>query len=251
MAAALAAGCGNVVKSERAVDAALADALVCTAPTNACGGACADLMSSNDHCGDCDTKCAVGAPCMAGHCVDNVTTCTQLHMVNDQQPSGIYTLIDGSQLYCDMTTMVGHASLVMAQWDAPPAGYTIVSAADLQDASKQAAFIALYNSKGGLTVPTTFISGNCCFKNDATTTSMLDLQADYIYPSAAGASQCSPSGGYAVGTIYQFEITTSTPVFVTSMASNFFATNPATASPMTPQQCSVDTNPAVFWKVTQ
>ena len=246
MAAALAAGCGNVVKSERAVDAALADALVCTAPTNACGGACADLMSSNDHCGDCDTKCAVGAPCMAGHCVDNVTTCTQLHMVNDQQPSGTYTLIDGSQLYCDMTTLVGHASLVMAQWDAPPAGYTIVSAADLGDASKQAAFIALYNNQGGFKVPTTFISGDCCFKNDATTSMMLFLQGAAVYPGTAGASACNST--YTVGTTYQFEVLPGTTMnAVPSMGATFFTTYPATAGLL----CSVDTNPAVFWKVTQ
>ena len=249
MAAALAAGCGKVVKSERAVDAPLQDALVCTAPANACGGACVDLTSSNAHCGDCETTCAVGAACMAGHCVDNIATCTQLHMVNDQQPSGLYTLIDGTQLYCDMPALVGHSSLVMAQWDAPPTGYTIVSAADLQDASKQAAFIALYNNQGGLTVPTTFMSSACCFKNDATTSSMLDLQADYILPSLGGAAQCGPPGGYVAAKVYQLEITPTTmPTIVTIMASNFFATNGATASAT---QCSVNANPAVFWRVTQ
>jgi hypothetical protein len=252
MAAALAAGCGNVVKSERAIDAGLPDALTCAAPERACGGTCVQVTSNNDHCGDCESKCAVGSTCTTGHCVDNVTTCAQILMVNDQQPSGFYTLIDGSLIYCDMTTMVGYSSLVMAQWDAGPTGYAIVSAADLQNASEQTAFIQLYNKQGGLTVPTTFVSGNCCFKNDATTTSMLDIQSDHVFPSAAGATQCNPQGGYVVGTTYQFEIQLSaTPSFVTNMPPNFFATNPATASSTTIQQCAVANNPAVFWKVIQ
>jgi hypothetical protein len=247
MAAALAAGCGKVVKSERAADAALPDALACTAPANACGSACVDVTSSNDHCGDCETSCSVGAACMAGHCVDNITTCKQLHMVNDQQPSGLYTLIDGTQLYCDMTTMVGHSSLIMAQWDAPPAGYTIVSATDLQNASTQAAFIALYNNQGGFKVLTAFSAGNCCFKNDATTSMMLFLQNADVYPGTAGASACNAA--YAVGTTYQFEVLPDTAMktAIPYMGSSFFTTYPATAAP----GCLVDTNPAVFWKVTQ
>lgn len=248
MAAALAAGCGNVVKSERSVDAGLPDALTCATPMLACGGACFDVTSSNDHCGDCESKCAVGSICTTGHCVDNVTTCAQIHMVNDQQPSGFYTLIDGSQIYCDMTTMVGYSSLVMAQWDAGPTGYKIVSAVDLQNVSEQNAFIQLYNHQGGFKVLTGFSSGNCCFKNDTTTDMMLFLQNADVYPGTGGASACNAA--YAVTTTYQFEVLPDSPMPtpIPSMASSFFATYPATAIIM---GCAIDKNPAVFWKVIQ
>lgn len=253
MAAALAAGCGNVVKSERAIDAGLPDALTCATPESACGGACIDVTSSSENCGACGQSCTAGREtCTAGHCIDQYTSCANIHTVFPSAPSGFYTLIDSTVLYCDVPSGIAYQSLVMAKWDAGPTGYTIVSAADLQNASEQTAFIQLYNNQGGLTVPTTFVSGNCCFKNDTTTTSMLDIQADPVLPSAAGATQCSPQGGYVVGTTYQFMIHLSaTPSFVTNMPPNFFATNPATASSTTIQQCGVANNPAVFWKVIQ
>jgi len=184
---------------------------------------------------------------MTGHCIDNITTCAQIHMVNNQAASGFYTLIDSSLIYCDMTTMVGYSSLVMSQWDSAPTGYTIVSAADLQDASKQAAFIQLYNNQGGFRVLTAFTSGNCCFKNDTTTDTMLFLQNADVYPGTAGASACNTM--YAVGTTYQFEVLpeTATKVAVSSMAPNFFTTYPPTAV----TGCSVSQNPAAFWKAIQ
>ncbi len=248
IAAALAAGCGNVAKTERPIDAGLADAVSCTAPELACDGTCVDVTSSNEHCGDCATTCATGSTCMTGHCVDNIKTCAQIHQVNDQAASGFYTLVDSTLVYCDMTTMIGYSTLVMAQFDAPPTGFTQVTAADLQDASKQAAFIQVYNNQGGLKVQTSWVSGNCCLKDDASNAMMLFLAGKDVYPSAAGVSMCSPSAGYLVGTTYQLtESPEAMPVYVSNMATNFFTTYPATAA----AGCSVSTNPALFWKVIQ
>ncbi|CAN5555426.1 hypothetical protein BH11MYX1_BH11MYX1_04880 [soil metagenome] len=253
MAAALAAGCGNVVKSERAVDASLSDALACTAPENACGGACVNITSSSENCGACGQSCTAGREtCTAGHCVDQFTSCANIHTVFPSAPSGFYTLIDSTVLYCDVPSGIAYQSLVMGAYATTPIGYTMISATDLQDSGKQGAFVALYNQQGGLTVPTAFTSSVCCFKNDATSAStMLFLRGSYLYPAAGGMSQCNQAGGYVVGTTYQLDILPddfANHLFATApLDAAFFTVNPATSG----TSCGVGTNPSLFWKVIQ
>ena len=186
---------------------------------------------------------------MAGHCVDQIKSCADIKAVNPMAMTGLYSLVDGSPIYCDMTANKGYTSLIMGQFDSNPSGYTGISATDLQNAGEQTAFINLFNAQGGLKVITQFTSANCCFKNDATTALMLFFQAADLYPGLAGAAACSPPGGYVTTSLYGFEVLpdTATKVFIGSMASNFFATYPATAT----AGCSTGANPALFWEVTQ
>jgi hypothetical protein len=188
---------------------------------------------------------------MAGHCVDQIKSCADIKSVNSMAMTGLYSLVDGTPIYCDMTAMKGYTNLSMGQFDSNPTGYTGVSATDLQNATEQTAFISLFNAQSGLKVITQFTSGNCCFKNDATTALMLYFQNADLYPGLAGAAACSPAGGYVTTNTYGFEVLpdTTTKVFIGGggMASNFFTTYPATATP----GCGVSTNPALFWQVTQ
>jgi Stigma-specific protein, Stig1 len=253
LAAALAAAaCGKVGAgaADAAIDA-LPDALSCSATQLACESGCADPMTDSKNCGACSNTCNSGETCAAGHCSDMVTTCAQIHSINGAAASGFYTLLDGTQLYCDMTAVKGYTSLIMAQFDSNPTGYTIVSASDLEDAGEGAAFIALYNQQGGLRLPTAFgvVNDNCCFKNDTTTTNMLFLQATYAYPAVAGVKTCTPVGGYVTTNLYQLNLLPDTmPAFATPpLPANFFTLHPATSG----AGCSVANNPAIFWKVTQ
>jgi hypothetical protein len=250
LAAALGAvGCGKVAPHDVTADAPYPDAFSCPAEQLECSGTCVS-PTTNDHCGACDTKCETpGSMCMAEHCVDAIKSCADIKAVNSTAMTGLYSLVDGTPIYCDMTAGKGYTSLIIGQFDSNPTGYTGIAATDLQNAAEQTAFIALFNAQGGLKVITQFTSGNCCFKNDATSTSMLFFQAADVYPELAGASACSPPGGYVTTSKYGFDVLpdTATPVFISFMASNFFTTYPATAT----VGCTVNTNPALFWEVTQ
>ena len=253
LAAALgAAGCGKVAPAGATVDAPYPDAFSCPAEQLECSGACV-TPNTSDHYGDCDTKCqTAGSMCMAGHCVDEIKSCADIKAVNSMAATGLYALVDGTPIYCDMTAMKGYTGLIMGQFDSNPTGYTSVTATDLQNAVEQTAFIDLFNAQGGFHVITQFTSGNCCIKNDGTAaTTMLFLQAADLYPGLAGAAACSPAGGYLTTNTYGLEVLpdTATKVFIGGggMASNFFTTYPATAT----AGCSVATNPALFWQVTQ
>ena len=166
-----AAACGNVATQADAKnrDAPDPDALTCPGTQLACEGTCIDPMTTAAHCGSCDNACqTAGSVCMAGHCVDNITSCTQIHMVNPAATTGFYNLLDGTQIFCDMVGLKGYAGpLLMAQFDSNPTGYTIISGTDLAS-SAGSAFVALYNQHGGLKVAVPWTSTNCCFKSDST-----------------------------------------------------------------------------------
>jgi hypothetical protein len=229
-------------------DAPDPDALSCPATQLACGSSCIDPMTTAEHCGTCENACqTTGSMCMAGHCVDNITSCAQIHMLNSAAASGFYTFIDGTQIFCDMVAVKGYEGpVIMALFNAPPTDYSIITAPDLQNAGTVAAFIALYNNGGGMKVLANFNSGNCCFINDAATNTMLFLQGADVYPAAASAKQCST--GYVTTTTYQFAMLpdTATPVYANvPLAATFFTTNAPTAT----VGCGVNNNPAVMWKV--
>ena len=53
----------------------------CTAPQVDCGGTCANLQTSEQHCGTCGHACVTGATCLAGECSLNAT-CPPVHYPN-------------------------------------------------------------------------------------------------------------------------------------------------------------------------
>lgn len=257
LVAVMTAACGNVAKTTDAgVDGPEPDAFACPAPQLTCGGSCVtDPMTDNQHCGACDVACKSGTTCQAGHCVDMVTSCHQIHDINNAAPNGVYTLIDLTPVYCDMTNMLQYDTLMMGQFDSNPAGFTILGAADLTNAVTGPIFTALYNAQGGLKVVTPFMSGNCCFKNDANNTNTMlfmnsgsPATAQDVYPASAGAKLCSPAGGYVTTMTYQFALQpdTATPVFANApLPPDFFT---AQHPPVATAGCSAAANPAIFWK---
>src|SRR5450432_4727382 len=89
--------CGNVANNAPPTDAPDPDALVCTSAQRACSVSCIDSMATNDHCGSCENACqTVGSMCMAGHCVDNIRSCAQIHMLSPSATSGFYNFLDGA-----------------------------------------------------------------------------------------------------------------------------------------------------------
>jgi hypothetical protein len=237
-----AAACGSVATTSDARQPDADNGLTCSGSQLACNGACVDPMTTAAHCGACDLACTSSETCQAGHCTDTITHCSQIHDVNPMAANGMYTLIDSTFMYCDMTNMRQFDSLILAQYDSNPTGYTLISAADLADATNQAAFIGLFNAQGGFNVPVGWASGNCCFKNDsAATTTMLMLSGSIVFSTTAGAVSC---GNYLTTTVYQMQIVTGSVFINPPLASNFFTTHPASSG----ANCGATTNPAMFWK---
>lgn len=246
-----AAACGNVaVKADANADAPDPDALVCTAPQLACGSTCVNPMTDVEHCGACDVACVNGVDCLGGHCTDTTASCFAIKQFNPAATDGPYThKLDGTKFYCDMTNMMQYDALALALFTAPPAGFTQVTAADLQNPASAAGFIGIYNLQTGVTVPTAFSSTNCCLKNDLTPagTVMLFLAGMDVYPALNNVKMCSPAGGYLAGTIYQIVEApdTAAPNFANApLPANYFTMFPASAT----AGCSANANPALFWK---
>jgi len=241
-----AAACGNVATQQQdaRVDSA-PDALTCTSSQLACG-TCIDPMTNNDHCGGCDIECGGGTSCSSGHCVEDKSTCATIKAANPTAADGFYTLLDSTQVYCDMTTSTGYASLSYDNFNQTPAGYSLVTLSDLQTAATQKAFIALFNRVGGalpvLDNPMDGI-GDCALKVSTDAAMALNLSGSLVIPAtvgAAGPTSCLAS--YTVASL-SFALN-SGPVYAgTSMADTFFTTHPAT------EVVHAGTNsPALFWK---
>jgi hypothetical protein len=253
MAAALAAGCGNVASlpADAPVDSLL-DALTCEAPKLTCGGACFDPMTSDQHCGDCDTTCAASTTCVAGHCADNVnTSCAKLHAHDSTLVDGMYTLIDNNNVYCDMTDGgIQYSSLAFDNYNAtPPTGYTLVTTTDYQTAATQKAFIAVYNAQFGslplLANPMTITS--CCIKASTTANKGLYM-GDMGNPVSVEPASVGSTGPLSCIASYttalSFGIASGTPVYAGNpMSAAWF-----TAHPMVEGPCGDGNNPGLFWK---
>lgn len=247
LAAALATGCGNVAKAERAVDAALPDALSCTAPQAECNGVCIDITTSKDHCGACDVSC--GSPreaCEVSHCVDQTSSCAKIFTSDPSAKTGMYTLLDQTVVYCDATVPdATYNGLFIAPYNSAPAGYDIVTAAKLADPVAQTAFVTFFNSQGGVHPIATFTPGTCCYKADATNdpTFMFFGMGNYLIVSTVSP----PSGSCGVAlnpsTAYTFALAGSA-VQVPPLAADFFATHAPTAA----AECTAANNAAFFWR---
>jgi hypothetical protein len=244
-----AAACGNVaVGADAPRSDAEIDTLTCMTTQLVCANTCVDPMTDSMHCGDCDVKCqTVGESCVAGHCTDMITSCSQLHMLTPSAADGFYTLIDSSRVYCDMTDgAVTYEALSFGQFNIVTAGYDLVTPTDLGHASIQAAFVALYNAQGGATTIAPVTIGNCCFKFDAGANELF-FGGNFLTPiTTAGVAACA---GLHSDPAYRFDTVVPTTQVHTPqnppLAANFFTANPATGAV---DQCSDNNNPAFFFK---
>src|SRR3569832_162620 len=99
----LGCGMGSLVPVA-SIDAPPPDGLSCSAPQTDCAGTCVSLQRSAANCGACGVTCQSDhETCMAGHCVDYYTSCAAIHAGNASAPSGLFTLLFGKTVYCDMT----------------------------------------------------------------------------------------------------------------------------------------------------
>jgi len=253
------AACGSVAKAtDASVDSPDPMAPLCSAPQLSCGGpTCVDSMTDNAHCGSCAVACKTGATCMAGHCTDMVTSCHQIHDINGAAQTGMYTLIDGSQIFFDMTNMLQYDgwpnAMVMAPHDAAPVGYTIIGAAELTNPVTAQTFITLYNMQAGLKVLANFSSPNCCLKgNNTNDNTMLFITVGTpqdVYPANNNALQCNPASGYLPTTTYQLVLApdTATPIYANSpLANDYFTVQHIPAS--TTGCTMTGSHPAMYWR---
>lgn len=237
-------GCGKVsFAPDASVDAPLPDALVCSATEMACSGTCVDTTSSNDNCGGCGIACEGSATsCMSGHCVDYSASCATIHAAHPELESGPYTLLSGSQVFCDMNAVKQYEQLAYGQYNAVPTGYELVSATDLQDPTIQKAFIYLFNKQNGAVLTANWTVGNCCFKASTTAGMVLYLGGSIVYPATtADASVC---GGMTQPNPSHFYLQNSATYSTATLQDNFFTANPASEV----AQCADNANPAFFWK---
>lgn len=243
-------GCGKVsLVPDASIDAPPPDGLSCSAPQTDCAGTCVSLQSSAANCGACGVTCQSDREtCMAGHCVDYNTSCAAIHAGNASAPSGLFTLLNGKTVYCDMTGAgVAYSDLSIGQFNVAHTDYTMISLADFQAAGTQDAFIALINSQHGavrLDTGTTWTVGNCCFKYSANAAEYLAFGTNnFVEPadtSAAGATVC---GGAMSLPAYGFALTGATQAPLPIPAAYF-----ATHAPVNYPSCTDSTNPAYYWK---
>lgn len=241
--------CGDV---NRVPDASVPDAYtpdspndpMCAAGEMVCSGSCANLMTSEQHCGSCTTTCAPNHGCASGTCVPANTSCARVREIDPEAPDAVYTNPNnGNKFYCDFTNNRTFDGLYMGQYDATPAGYTLVTFEQLSDPQFQALFINLYNRQAGMPLIASWVSANCCYS----TTGGMDWHfgGAILYPSTGTGFSCSPpTPGYAGGP-WRVYLNSNASVMTAPLAENFFVLNPVTQV----AQCSEGANPGFFWRV--
>lgn len=257
LAAALAAcgGSSNNGGGDGGAHDAAADALVCTGDDVQCSGACVDPMTDKDNCGDCGSACHVaGETCQAGRCVDS---CKAILAAAGSSGDGVYTLTDGSEIYCDMTAggvtyrAVDYGNFYGSDGSGNYTGsdgsndYRVITVADLDEPKLQTAFVALFDYQGGAKLLAEWTPGNCCFKYDATD-NMLGFGSNYLMPMGLDGSANSRSTLPAFESFMMFDNFGSDTTAVTPpLGSDFFTMYPPTGY----DTCGIAQNPAFFWKV--
>lgn len=162
-------GCGD---ENKIPDAGVPDAYQHDAPEvpscapgeTTCNASCADLMTSEQYCGDCDTRCAQNFACVAGSCVSANTSCARVREVDPQAPDGAYqNPNDGRWFYCDFAAGVTIDEIFVSPYTAAPAaGYEVAHAATFADPIFVKAFVAMYNQNGGHRAKVSFQTTDCC-----------------------------------------------------------------------------------------
>jgi hypothetical protein len=242
----LACACGDVLKVP---DAQTIDVLVpdssstCQANEMACNSTCANLMTSELFCGNCNTQCASTEGCLAGSCVPANTNCQRVKDLDATAPDALYrNPNNGTVFFCDFTNNQTYDDFRIAQFDvAPPAGYTLARATDFANPIFASAFIGFFNTFGGVRALTTFTVGNCCF----TTIAGQRLQfgaGSFVFP-GVGTGNVSCTFSIAANTVYTVS-RTQTGGYVSVLPDDFFSVN----APVEAAGCSDGTNPAYFYK---
>lgn len=229
-------------------DDAGAGGVTCQSNQLVCDNTCVDPKSDNQHCGDCTTACAPTMACSLGHCIDPTASCQAIHVLDPSKPDGPYThAADGTQFYCDMTDgVVQYDELGFAAYNAVNPGFTIVTAADLQNPVIQKAFIWLFNHQngGGITL-TAFSSSNCCWTSSALGGTRLEFGASLIFSVVQGVEHCGAA--FSVGDLVSFERANPTPreIAPNPLPADYFMQHPATD---VSGICTDGNNPAYFFK---
>jgi hypothetical protein len=232
--------------ADASVDTPPPDAFSCASNKLQCGESCVDPMTTAAHCGSCDTSCDTAhEACTAGHCVDAYASCATIHAFDPTQQSGLYTILDGTKVFCDMDhPEVQYDGVAINQFDSNPAGYDLVNPMNLGTPGGQLAFVTFMNAQGGATPITTFTVGNCCFKFDGGTMVWGFGAGAYVYPATVSPLASSCGGTMMAGTKYTFATSNGATLVGLPIANNYFTVNPPTGI----ADCSTSTNPAFFWR---
>jgi hypothetical protein len=278
--------CGKVAEVPDAMqaDAAL-DALTCASPMTECAAACVDTSTDEKNCGGCGIACQAGAStCQAGVCVDTIATCADFLAGNPNASDGVYTLLDGTVLDCDLSGRTcaqmlgsnanlpsgtytktdgttidcdmqdGGLQVIGVGWglfSAVTPGWALITLSDFQTPILQQFFIKYYNQQKGATLIAQWTQGDCCFRYDNVGTDTLNFGANTVQPmTTAGATQC---GADTFGTLEAFYLcpngscsSTTQVAELAPLDSTLFTTYPAQNG----TQCSTpNANPGFFWQV--
>jgi len=204
-----------------------------------CDGVCANVMTSDVHCGNCTTECAPTQSCMAGSCVDRFVDCKAVRMANPAAPDGVYSnATTNTSFYC--------AYGVNTQYDfrvnsylTTPSGYSVVRATDFNDVNFVRAFIGTYNIDAGFKAVDAFTPSNCCMSLLAGT--RYQFGAQILFTGIGTSSYCNQA--IAPNTFITFGRNGAN--FGGTLPANYFATNPVTEVTGT---CSDGNNAAFYVK---
>ena len=186
----LACACGEVVKvpDAQVIDAYAPDGpnnVMCGSGEMSCNGACANVMTSELYCGNCNTQCSPTQGCLAGSCVPANTSCQRVKDLDPMAADGLYRNPNNNAFfYCDFTNNFTYEGVGFGSHTTAYAGWTLMSSADFANPALQKIFIALYNEQIGLVnLQVGWMSGNCCFKAaDSPAGQYLALGGHYLYP---------------------------------------------------------------------
>ncbi len=175
--------------------------------------------------------------------------CLAIKTSNAAATDGVYSIdpdasgpIQPFDVYCDMTTGITYEALGIGQHNTTVAGWTWISATELQKNAVQQAFIYLYNTQGGLTnITPNWSSGNCCVR-EAGNNQILFLGGQQTRPANAANNNLVCLSSYP-DSMYRFGRQT-VGAAIPPLPTNYFTTNPPTAQ----TACGDNNNPGFFFK---
>ncbi|HUS27629.1 MAG TPA: hypothetical protein VMZ53_03950 [Kofleriaceae bacterium] len=235
-------GCGDVNKA--APDAPAPDAyepdapMACTGGQMLCMGGCEDVMTSTAHCGSCDKQCGALERCAAGTCKP-FDSCADYKAVNAMLANGIYqSTAKVDSFYCDFTNGQQYDFTLHDFTMMPEADYALMRATDFANTTTAAAFIALYNQRGGMRPYKAWTSGNCCWSTTGGV--RLAWNGSIMFSFQNGSSAC---GAYNPASVWQFGqgVSTAAPL---PLPANFFTTNTITET----AGCGDANNPGIWMR---
>ena len=239
--------CGDV---QKVPDAAIPDAYVPDTPEMVtcgtgemnCNGNCANVMSSELYCGNCNTQCSPTQGCLNGSCVPANTTCARVMELDPAATDGGYRNPNtGVSFYCNFTSRRQY-EFGLGQHNAGYAGFSPMTVASFDDATKTA-FIGLYNSVSGVQTIAAFTSNTCCITQPNTNELAFGAPPNYLSLSLNGANQCNITYN---GTYQIMKGQSASGILPLPLPADFFAGNPITEH----ATCGDSINIGLFMKAT-